>query len=85
MSLNQTLPHDRHGAKVHDPTSQFAVSDIDEAGVTKYYGYVAHDGYWYIMAVTATTVRYCTTGYAAYSDAWTNRATLTYGLFSEVF
>ena len=66
--------------------SGYQPSDTDTAADTKYYGYLAADGSWYIMEEVTSlgTFRYYrgTTGYAA---AWTARATPTYVLFSALF
>jgi hypothetical protein len=76
---------DRQGNDILDPTAGYAPSDIDEAGSTKYYGFLSSDGRWYVMRnVSDTTFRYAS-GDSDYADSWTNRASLTYDYFSEVF
>ncbi len=62
----------------------YKISDIDESTATAYYGFLDKDGSWYIMEVTATTVRYFagTTGYAT---NWTGREDLEYGYYDAVF
>jgi hypothetical protein len=74
---------DNNGHPVHDPTSFYAVSD---AGTVQYFGFLSEDGRWYIQKydTTAKTFRY-TTANSAYPASWTNRASLTYDYFSEVF
>jgi hypothetical protein len=67
-----------------DPTRGYMPSDKDEASTTKYYGFMNKEGYWYIMQDTTTTDRYIK-GTSGYATAWTNRASLTYGYFSEVW
>lgn len=75
-----------------DPLVGYQPSDIDDSGSTKYYGFVKANGYWYIMRQSSTgSYRYIRgapsdeNGGGLYSDAWTNRANLTYNYFYEVF
>lgn len=65
---------------------QYKISDADETGAIKYYGFLDADGAWYIMEenTTANTYRY-SRGSSAYTTAWTGRAGLTYGYFNVVF
>lgn len=67
-----------------DKTASYSISDIDESGTTKYYGYLNENGKWYIMEVTGTTVRYAS-GISLFSTNWANRIALTYGTFDNVF
>jgi len=69
-----------------DPTLKYLISDTDAADTVKYYGFLDKDGNWYIMQedTSAGTYRY-TKGSADYATNWTDRASLTYELFSEVF
>ena len=83
MARLPALPIDANKCPTPDPLGQFAISDMDE-GTTSYYGYLNIHGGWVIQKVTSTAVRYCT-GLKDYSTAWTGRAGLTYGTFSEVF
>lgn len=78
---------DVNGHPVHDPTSFYAISDIDDASTVQYFGFLAVDGRWYIQKydTTAKTFRYTSSGTVAYATAWTDRASLTYDYFSEVF
>jgi len=61
--------------------ANFQISDIDEAADTKYYGYIAPNG-WLIMkeVTSAGTFRYIF-GQAGYAAAWTGRVGLTYTYF----
>ena len=63
---------------------EYMISDIDEAGVTAYYGFLDRNGSWYIMEVTATTVRFIA-GTSDYATNWTGRSDLEYGYFNAVF
>lgn len=75
-----------------DPLAGYQITDLDDSGTTKYYGYCKPNGQWYIMEnnTTAGTYRY-SRGYrlensgALYIDAWTDRANLTYSYVYEVF
>lgn len=67
---------------------QYHVSDVDDAGTTKYYGFLRANGYWYILQENTTaspkTYRYAV-GTLDYTTAWTGRAGLTYGYFDTAF
>ena len=72
-------------------SKNFEISDQDQNNASYYYyGYLTPDGIWAIQRAdnTGTNVvlyRYATVNnnaYAKYSDAWTNRATLTYDYFN---
>lgn len=69
-----------------DTLENYKISDGDESGTTKYYGYLTKTGSWYIMQnnTTANTYRY-TKGSTSYTTSWTNRSSLTYGYFNTVF
>lgn len=67
-----------------DPTSRYSISDLDESGTTKYYGYLDADGAWYILQLTSTTGRYIK-GTSSYSTNWTNRVSLSYDTFDNIF
>lgn len=71
-------------AQVQDPLAKYKISDLDEAGATKYYGNLAADGSWYILSLTTTAARYAK-GASAYTTAWTGRAGLTYNYFDVEF
>lgn len=64
----------------------YKISDIDDGGSTKYFGFIDHVGNWYILKLTDSTARY-TRGSANtnYEAHWANRANLTYGKFNDVF
>lgn len=72
------------GQTLNDPLIEYKPSDIDEEGTPAYYGFIAKDGRWYIMTVTATAIRY-TKGRSGYTTAWTGRAALEYGYFDVIF
>ena len=66
----------------------FATNDIEDAA-TSYFGQTTDTGVYRILRVTATSVAYATVlnnvAVTAYTDAWTDRATLTYGRYDEAF
>lgn len=63
----------------------YEISDKDETGTSKYYGYLSCDGSWIIMLwnTTTDTFRYAA-GQELYSAAWTGRAALSYGLYNAL-
>ncbi len=68
--------------------ADFSVNDIEE-DTTSYFGSTKPDGTWLVKSLTATSVAYATVSnngtVTSYTDAWTDRATLTYGRFDEAF
>ena len=65
----------------------YKVCDTDDSGNPKYYGFVNKSGKWMIMNETdgaTNSFRYCS-GESDYPTNWTNRASLTYGYYDEVF
>jgi len=69
-------------------STTWSVNDISD-GATSYFGKTTPDGQWQIVKVTDTSVSYATVSnngaVTSYTDAWTNKATLTYGRFDEAF
>lgn len=71
-----------------DPLIRYKTADVEEVDGTgnpltvKYYGMITNDGGWMIMRDDSTStprqIRYAG-GFRDYPDAWTSRATLTYG------
>lgn len=74
---------------VQDPLIRFAPVDIDDAGLVQYFGFIATDGEFYIREYDTSgaykTLRFyfSTGGTSAYQTAWTNRASLTYSMWSD--
>jgi hypothetical protein len=68
--------------------NSFQVNDIEEAA-TSYFGYTRTNGEYMIKRLTTTALTYATITnnplVLTYSDAWTNRATLTYQRYDEAF
>lgn len=68
--------------------ADFSVNDIEE-DTTSYFGSTKPDGTWLVKSLTATSVAYATVSnngtVTSYTDAWTDRAILTFGRFDEAF
>ncbi len=68
--------------------ASYQVNDIEEA-TTSYFGFSTTAGDWLVKELTDTSVAYATVSnngtVTSYTDAWTDRATLTYGRFDEAF
>ena len=67
-----------------DITSKYKITDIDDSGTTKYFGFTDKDGNWFIMSLTTTEARYIK-GTSGYTTNWTGRTGLTYDYFYNVF
>lgn len=65
--------------------ADFSVNDYTD----EYYGYTKPDGTWLVKKVTDTSLSYATVSnngtVTSYTDAWTDKATLTYSRFDEAF
>lgn len=72
----------------YDTLSKYVIADKDDDASPNYYGFTDKEGNWYIMRETissgADTYRY-TKGESNYDTNWTNRASLTYDYFYNVF
>lgn len=68
--------------------SAFQVYDIED-GTTSYFGYTNPSGDWMVKEITDTLVSYATVtnngSVTTYTDAWTARASLTFGRIDEAF
>jgi hypothetical protein len=68
------------------PTDAYAISNIEDAGTYKYFGFEDKDGGWYIMRKTvATNIFLYVKGTSAYSTGWTNRASHSYASYESTF
>lgn len=70
----------------------YMANDIEETGSTTYLGFENLDGDYIIQSIvdsSGKTIRFATivnnASVTSYSDAWTNRATLTYDTYSTAF
>jgi len=96
LSGNKEITIDVHQNKAYINASiikNYGVNHYDVDGTTEYVGKETNQGVWLIQKIVTSgsdmTMTYATnlnnTSITGYSSAWTNRATLTYGLFSEAF
>lgn len=85
--INQLVAAVGNSTGETDPLVGFQPSDIDDSGSPKYYGFVKANGSWYIMRESSGAYRYATgdKNSTIYSTKWTDRGTLTYSYFYEVF
>lgn len=67
------------------PTDGYEISEIDDAASPAYYGFVHKTGAWYISREDANGSYRYAKGPSDFPTAWTNRATLTYDYFDNVF
>lgn len=67
-----------------DPLIAYKTTDLDTANATKYVGYTDVDGNWFIKKITATEIRFIK-GTSNYTTNWTNRSSLTYDYFYNIF
>lgn len=77
-----------------DAMGTYKTNDVTNTAESPYYvGKEEADGSWYIMKVTDTagamSMRYASVknnvSYTNYTNAWTDKATLTYGTYAEAF
>jgi len=76
-----------HGTSTVHPGSLcgYGSSDIDSnPGSTSYFGFINPESAWYIMELTSSTVRYVI-GTSDYTTNWTNRASLSYDYYNNLF
>jgi glycosyltransferase A (GT-A) superfamily protein (DUF2064 family) len=66
-----------------DIKNQYKISDLAD-GNTSYFGFLKSDGSWYIMSLTETEARYVK-GDDDYSTNWTDRESLTYDYYNNIF
>jgi len=71
---------------------EYVVNDIEEIGALRYLGKEDMVGDWFVQKLdetSGTQIRFATvknnTSITSYTDAWTNRASLTYGTYSQAF
>lgn len=76
------------GASSSDILASYKISDKDDDASPNYFGFVNADGAWYILKETvsagADTYRYAA-GSSSYTTNWTNRASLSFDHFYNVF
>lgn len=68
------------------PTKNYGISNTEDTGTYKYYGFEDKDGNWYILRKTIATNTYLyTAGSSDYNTGWTNRASHSYDSFAATF
>lgn len=76
-----------YDAAFSTPAREYVSSDVDESGSTyRYYGFIDFQGKWVVRRITLATgaMRYAG-GKNDYETSWTNRASLTYVLYPNLF
>jgi len=84
---------DSSGEQITDFGARFGANDVESASSTlTYVGKEDASGAWLIMKIdesSGTSIQYATVSnnptVTSYSNAWSNRATLTYGDYSDAF
>lgn len=67
-------------------TDAYAISNTDDAGTYKYFGFEDSTGGWYILRKTvATNIFLYAKGASAYSTAWTGRVGQSYASYESTF
>lgn len=70
---------------IKEPTDGYKITDLDDSAPA-YYGFVDKDGNWFIQKEDDTSGAYrYVKGTSSYSTNWTNRGSLTYDYFNNVF
>ena len=77
-------PDYTNATATEDILSPYKISDLDDAGTPKYFGFTDKEGNWFIMQLTQTGARYAR-GTQNYPANWTARAGLTYDYFHITF
>lgn len=88
VRINNTSEQPIPVTLVSGNAGDYNINDIED-GTTSYFGYTKSDSTWLIKKVTDTGVSYANIGNNAtnetYTEAWGNRATLTYQRYDEAF
>jgi len=67
------------------PTDGYKISEIDDSSLPSYYGFVDKSGAWFIQREgSAGDYRY-TKGSSSFASNWSNRTSLSYDYFDNVF
>ncbi len=71
-------PAERH------PTDGYRITEIDDTGAYTYAGYLNKTGAWFILRDDGASYRYIK-GSSGFTSNWTNRVSLTYDYYDNVF
>lgn len=83
VSLKDSLGAKIDPAEKH-PTDGYRITELDDAGAYTYAGYLYKTGAWFILRDDETSYRYAK-GSSNFTTNWTNRASLTYDYYDNVF
>jgi len=79
---------DSQGTKIDPaekhPTDGYLLAEYEDGETYSYAGYTNKIGAWYIVRDDSTSYRY-TRGDSAFSTSWTNRASLSYDYYDNIF
>lgn len=67
------------------PTDGYKITEIDDASLPAYYGFVNKTGAWFIQREGSSGDYRYVRGSSGFSTNWTNRASLSYDYFDNVF
>lgn len=67
------------------PTDGYNITEIDDSLSDTYYGYINKDGEWFVRKETASGAYRYAKGSSDFATNWTNRTSLTYDYFNNVF
>lgn len=85
--IERSVLCDESGRLVTGNLSDYGFDKFEDTNPA-YVGYLRTNDNWYIMRLTTTgntmLAEYCK-GDASYTTNWTNRASLTYGTYAEIF
>lgn len=70
---------------IKSPTDAYGITEIDDSGSPSYYGFVNKDGAWYITQEDSSGSYRYAKGNSNFSSNWSNRASLSYSYFDDVF
>lgn len=71
---------------VKQPTDGYRISGIDDDSESSYYGFINKDGEWFIMRETSSSGDYrYVRGSSNFPTNWSNRTSLSYDYFHNVF
>lgn len=74
------------GSAIIKSTDRYEISDMDISSDPSYFGYISSNGEWYIKQLNETngTIRFAS-GLNNYTTNWTNKSSLTYSPYNEIF
>lgn len=83
VSLKDTTGAQIDPAKNH-PTDGYKIAELDDSSPA-YYGFVDKDGAWFILKEDSAGAYRYIKGSSSFSTNWTNRASLTYDYYHNIF